>query len=70
MGGATDVNRFLADCSTSVSPCLTSLSVHQAAQLPPKGRKVGEGKGKAFHVHTMKAYRWSNVKLHKFLTGH
>jgi len=75
VGGATDVNRFLADCSASVSPYLTTLSVDQAIQLPPKGRKVGEykdkgkGKGKAFHVHTTKAYRWSNVKHHKFLTG-
>ena len=70
MGGASDVNRFLAHCSASVSPCLTTLSVDQAAQLPPKGTKVGEGKGKAFHVHTLKAYRWSNVKLNTFLTGH
>jgi hypothetical protein len=63
VGGATDVNRFLADYSASVSPYLTTLSVNQATQLPPKGMKVGEckgkgkGKGKAFHVHTMKAYR-------------
>jgi hypothetical protein len=69
VGGVTDVHRFLADCSASVSPYLTTLSVDQATQLPQKGRRVGEGKGKAFHVRTMKAYRRGNVKLQTFLTG-
>ena len=39
VGGATNVNRFLSDGTVSVSPYLTTLSIDQVAQLPPKGRK-------------------------------